>query len=118
MVSLNASGAIRMASFMLRPSVVSFLDVATRSQDLTLRMEQEVVSADSPLAGKTLMDARILRNTGLIVIALRKKNPEGAEEEYTYVFNPQADTRLGVGDVMIVLGKRDQIVELKKFVNP
>lgn len=32
-VSPNASGAIRMASFMLRPDVVSFLDVATRSPE-------------------------------------------------------------------------------------
>jgi voltage-gated potassium channel len=117
-VSPNASGAIRMASFMLRPFVVSFLDVATRSPDLTLRMEQEVVSPTSPLAGKTLMDARIPQNTGLIVIALRKKNPEGSEEDYTYVFNPQADTRLGPGDVMIVLGKTEQIEGLRKFVNP
>lgn len=117
-VSPNASGAIRMASFMLRPVVVSFLDVATRSPDLTLRMEQEVVTPTSPFAGKTLMDARIPHNTGLIVIALRKKNPEGSEEDYSYVFNPQADTRLGPGDVMIVLGKTDQIEGLRKFVNP
>jgi len=117
-VSPNASGAIRMASYMLRPVVVSFLDVATRSPDLTLRMEQETVSASSPLTGQTLMDAQIPQNTGLIVIGLRKKNPEGAKEDYTYVFNPQATTTLGAGDVMIVLGKPEQINELRAFVNP
>ena len=117
-VSPNASGAIRMASYMLRPVVVSFLDVATRSPDLTLRMEQETVSDSSPLIGKPLMDAQIPQNTGLIVIGLRKKNPAGAEEAYTYVFNPQASTTLGAGDVMIVLGKPEQINELKAFVNP
>ena len=107
-----------MASYMLRPVVVSFLDVATRSPDLTLRMEQETVSSTSPLAGQTLMDAQIPQNTGLIVIGLRKKNKEGAEEDYTYVFNPQASTTLGAGDVMVVLGKPEQIDELKAFVNP
>jgi voltage-gated potassium channel len=117
-VSPNASGAIRMASFMLRPSVVSFLDVATRSPDLTLRLEQETVTHSSPLAGRTLMDARIPQNTGLIVIALRKKNPEGAEEAYSYVYNPIATTRLDPGDIMIVLGSPDQIQELRSFVNP
>jgi len=117
-VSPNASGAIRMASFMLRPSVVSFLDVATRSPDLTLRLEQETVAASSPLAGRTLMDARIPQNTGLIVIALRKKNPEGSEEEYSYVFNPVATTRLDPGDIMIVLGAPEQIRKLRDFVNP
>jgi voltage-gated potassium channel len=117
-VSPNASGAIRMAAFMLRPSVVSFLDVATRSPDLTLRLEQETVTETSPLAGQTLADARIPQNTGLIVIALRKRNPEGAEEAYSYVFNPVATTRLDPGDIMIVLGAPEQIRSLRAFVNP
>ena len=117
-VSPNASGAIRMAAFMLRPSVVSFLDVATRSPDLTLRLEQETVTETSPLAGQSLADARIPQNTGLIVIALRKRNPEGAEEAYSYVFNPVATTRLDPGDIMIVLGAPEQIRSLRAFVNP
>jgi voltage-gated potassium channel len=117
-VSPNASGAIRMASFMIRPSVVSFLDVATRSPDLSLRLEQETVSRSSPVAGKTLRDARIPKATGLIVIALRKKNPEGSEEDYSFLFNPVANTRLDPGDVMIVLGAPEQIETLRSYVNP
>ncbi len=34
------------------------------------------------------------------------------------MFNPQADTRLDPGDIMIVLGKPKQIDKLRKFVNP
>jgi voltage-gated potassium channel len=117
-VSPNASGAIRMASYMLRPVVVSFLDVATRSPDLTLRMEQERVSESSPHVGQALADIKLPHYTGLIVIGIRKKNPPEAVEDYTYVFNPQADTRLDAGDIMIVLGKPDQIDKLRKFVNP
>lgn len=117
-VSPNASGAIRMASFMLRPVVVSFLDIATRSPDLTLRMEQAIVSASSPYAGRTLLDAQIPQNTGLIVIGIRKTGAEGASGEPSYVFNPQAGTRLDPGDVLIVLGKPEQIDQLRKFVNP
>jgi voltage-gated potassium channel len=117
-VSPNASGAIRMASYMLRPVVVSFLDVATRSPDLTLRMEQETVLESSPHVGKPLSDIKLPQYTGLIVIGIRKKNPPGDEEEFTYVFNPQADTRLDPGDIMIVLGKPDQIDKLRRFVNP
>ena len=117
-VSPNASGAIRMASFMLRPSVVSFLDVATRSPDLTLRLEEQTVHSSSPLSGRTLMDAQIPQNTGLIVIAVRKKNQEGAGEEYAYVYNPVATTLLEPGDIMIVMGSPDQIKKLRAFVNP
>ena len=45
-VSPNVSSAIRMASVLLRPSVVSFVDIATRSPHLALRMEQVAVGKD------------------------------------------------------------------------
>lgn len=117
-VSPNASGAIRMASYMLRPVVVSFLDVATRNPDVTLRMEQETVSRKSPHVGKTLADIKLPQYTGLIVIGIRKRNPPNAKEEFNYVFNPQADTVIEAGDIMIVLGKPEQIDQLRKFLNP
>ena len=103
MVSPNVSGAIRMASMLLRPEVVSFLDIVTRSEGLQLRFEQAVVQPDSQLAGRTLIDARIPQETGLIVIAVRKQIDQTRE----FVFNPAAATRLDVGDEMIVLGQPD-----------
>lgn len=112
-VSPNVSGAVRMASVMLRPSVVSFLDIATRSSDLALRMEQAEIRPDSRLVGKTLAQAKIPQATGLIVIALKKEDsaPGG------FVFNPSAGTELHAGDELIVLGAQDQIDELMAFLD-
>lgn len=110
-VSPNVSSAIRMASVMLRPTVLSFLDVATRSPDFSLRMEQASIRESSELAGKTLREARIPQKTGLIVIAVRK----GGKEE-GFVFNPVAATRIEPDDEMIVLGKPDQIDALRKYL--
>ena len=107
-VSPNVSSAIRMASVLLRPSAVSFLDIATRSSDLALRMEQLLIGERSDVAGKTLMEARIPQRTGLIVIAVRKQG-----QLRDFVFNPVADTRLDAGDEVIVLGKEDQISRLR-----
>lgn len=111
-VSPNVSGAVRMASVLLRPSVVSFLDIATRSSDLALRMEQAEISPDSRLVGKTLAQAQIPQATGLIVIALKKEGsaPGG------FVFNPVANTELHAGDELIVLGTEEQIDELMAFL--
>ena len=50
-VSPNVSGAIRMASILLRPEVVSFLDIVTRSEGLALRFEQAVVQPGLPAGG-------------------------------------------------------------------
>lgn len=111
-VSPNVSGAIRMASVLVRPSVVSFLDIATRSSELSLRMEQTAIGAESHLKGKTLAEARIPQATGLIVIALRK----AGEVEGEFVFNPVADTRLERGDELIVLGTAEQIDLLRDYL--
>lgn len=111
-VSPNVSSAIRMASVLLRPSAVSFLDIATRSSDLALRIEQAVIGEKSPVAGQTLMEARIPQRTGLIVIALRKRK-DAAQD---FVFNPVGDTRLDAGDEVIVLGKEEQIAQLRQVV--
>ena len=108
-VSPNISSAIRMASMLLRPEVVSFLDIVTRSEGLQLRFEQAVVQPHSQLAGRTLLDARIPQETGLIVIAVRKQIDQTRE----FVFNPAADTRLDVGGEMIVLGHPDQVTRLR-----
>jgi voltage-gated potassium channel len=111
-VSPNVSSAIRMASVLLRPSVVSFVDIATRSPDLKLRMEQTHVTAGSSIAGQTLDEARIPQETGLIVIALGKHTEAGLD----FVFNPSAATRIDEGDDVIVLGDPDQIERLKAYV--
>lgn len=111
-VSPNVSSAIRMASVLLRPSAVSFLDIATRSSDLALRMEQAVIGQKSAVAGQTLMEARIPQRTGLIVIAMRKRSDARQE----FVFNPVGDTRLDAGDEVIVLGKDEQVTALRDLV--
>ncbi len=112
-VSPNVSGALRMASVLLRPSVVSFLDIATRSSELALRMEQAEIPARSRLAGQTLAQGRIPQETGLIVLALRKG---GEEHDGRFVFNPVADTRMDPGDELIVLGTAEQIETLRVYV--
>ena len=110
-VSPNVSGAIRMASMLLRPEVVTFLDIATHSEGLELRFEQAAILPDSKLAGLTLMEARIPQETGLIVIAVRKQT----DGTYQFVFNPVAATRLEPGDEMIVLGQPKQVDLLRKY---
>lgn len=112
-VSPNVSGALRMASMLVRPSVVSFLDVATRSSGMDLRIEQAVVPEGSSLDGQTLEEAAIPQATGLIVIAVKRAAGTTA---HPFTFNPSAALRLSHGDELIVLGTPDQISKLRKYV--
>ena len=111
-VSPNFSAAIRMASVLLRPSVVSFLDIATRSSDLTLRAEQMSVPETSSVVGKTLAELRIPHETGLVVVAVRKDHERGRR----FVFNPSASTKIEAGDDVIVLGDQEQIESLRSYL--
>ncbi len=54
-ISPNSIGGFRMASIMLRPTVVSFLDVMTSGDpDVSLRMEEVTIPPDSHMDRKTL----------------------------------------------------------------
>jgi voltage-gated potassium channel len=62
-ISPNAIGGMRMASVMIRPQVVEFLDKMLRDRDKNLRIEQVTVPDDSPLVGKALRDTSIRKIT-------------------------------------------------------
>lgn len=104
-ISPNISGGIHMASMLLRPHVMTFLDVVTRSENLELFLEQVPVPKDSPLDGHTLAEAQIPQKTGLVVLAIK----HGEERREPFIYNPGPSEFVRGGDVLIVLGRTDQI---------
>jgi voltage-gated potassium channel len=98
----------RLAQSLLRPHVVDFLEVASAfgRTDLDLEIEQLPVTPGSALSTKTLEEARLARNYGVIVLAVRR--PDGMMQ-----FNPQADVRLEAGDVLIAMGERQKLKQLE-----
>jgi voltage-gated potassium channel len=113
-ISPNITGGARMASMLLRPSVISFLDAAlTGPDDVTLHLEETAVAESSTLAGSTLAEAQIPQRTGLIVLAVRKGGTTGQA-----VYNPGPQTRLDAGDVVIALGRLEQIDRLRNYLSP
>lgn len=108
-ISPTITGGSRMASILLRPQVVSFLDVVTGDEELKLRLEELAVPADSRLAGQTLSEAQIPSKTGLIVIAIRHAGDNGA-----FIYNPGPHEQIRANDVLIVLGGPEQIDSLQE----
>lgn len=108
-ISPNEIGGTRIASLMLRPNVISFLDVITRAGDVILDLEEVVIFENSSLIKKSLKEAQIPQQTGLIVLAIKKGNST------TLTLNPKSDEVLNLGDSMIVLGREDQVNQLKEI---
>lgn len=109
-VSTEAIGGLRMASEMVRPTVVSFLDTMLRERETTLRIEEAEIPIGSPLAGKNLREADLPEKTGLIVVALK----EGGTEKYSY--NPPPETKLRERDILIVLGEVKGVEKLRELL--
>ena len=108
-VNPQSIGGARMAAFVLRPHVAEFVDVVMHERNLEFRLEEVVVTASSPIAGRTLRDSHLRDQTGALVLALR-------DEDGTFRTNPPAETEIRVGQVIIAIGTQTELDALVSFV--
>lgn len=101
-VSPYAIGGGRMAQAVLRPSVLDFIDIATRKDFPDVQVEQWCVCPGSQLDGATIGTSGLRSRLGLILVAIERRDGEMA-------FNPEDDAALVAGDTLIVLGRRAQL---------
>jgi voltage-gated potassium channel len=101
-------GGNKVAQAVLRPTVVEFVELATRTEHLELQLEQTEVLARSPLVGTTLTGSRLRAELGLIIVAIKKRH--GA-----MIYTPAPDTVLEAGDTLVALGKRSQLDQLEQL---
>lgn len=96
LVSPNMIGGMRIASELVRPQTVSFLDTMLRNkQEAGTRVEEAEVPAGSAMIGRDLLDLH--REAGVTAIACRE--PGG--EEFRY--NPDPHTSLAAGMTVIFI---------------
>ena len=101
-VSPHVIGGGRIAQAVLRPAVLDFIEVATRSEHLDLQIEELPVAAGGGLAGRTIATTGVRGDIGLILVAIKQASGH-------MLFNPPDSAALTVGDTLIVLGKREQL---------
>jgi len=104
-VSPNFIGALRMASEMIRPAAVDFLDQMLRSGDGNLRIHELKISKNSHLAGKTILESGLKSKYDLLVLGA--KGVDGNIE-----FNPDPTMTMTPGVTFIIMG---DIRDIKKI---
>ncbi len=109
-VSPYLIGGKRMAEILLKPTVVDVLDKAMMNNELGLRMEEVVIHTTSTLVGKSIIDSRLRQNFGVIIIAIKQASGK-------MIFNPNADQSLNGGDVLVVIGKKDDLRRMAKVMS-
>ncbi len=102
-------GGMRMASQMIRPNTVTFLDRMLRGQDPSVRVDEAIVHKGSKLENKPLVDSGIFEKTGLRAIALQPPS------DTFYHYNPSGSEVLEAGTLLIIVGSPDQLERLREL---
>lgn len=102
-------GGSHMASLVVTPDVIEFVDRLTIEGETTANLE-EVAINDLPekYLDKTILDLDLRKKTGCTVIGYRTPSKE-------YIINPEAEVKLEAGGNLIVLGRPEQINTLRKL---
>ncbi|MCK4984610.1 MAG: NAD-binding protein [Desulfobacterales bacterium] len=102
----NAIGALRMASEMIRPTAVDFLDRMLRSSHGNLRIHELTVSENSKFSEKEIRHCGLKERYGLLVLGAKTKAKD-------IEFNPAPTQKLTAGTTLIVMGAVGQIAKAK-----
>ena len=107
-VSPPLIGGLRLASEMIRPKVVTFLDSMLRDLDRNLRIDEIAVGPGSPAIGKPVGSLGINATPGLLLLALVE--PDGKATH----FKPDDSVVVSVGSVLIVMGGPSAVGALRR----
>jgi len=100
-------GGMRLVMGIIKPAVMSFLELAMDHRKLDIELEEVRVAENSSYSGKKLIDTDIRRELNLIIIAIIKSDGR-------MVFNPGPETVVEDNDTLIAMGDRGNLKVLEK----
>ena len=102
-------GGDHMASLLVTPDIVEFVDMLAVDSDNATHLEEIIVEElPKEFLSKSIRDLDLRRKTGCSVIGFKTPDNE-------YVINPGAETQLISNSKLIVLGSLEQIQNLNKL---
>jgi voltage-gated potassium channel len=99
----------QLADALLRPHVVEFLDFTGSNIGPKVTMEQVCVTPKAEFSRKTFGQLLELRESGVVVLAIRKQGGET-------MFNPSPEFEISAGDFLIVMGERSNLQKLEQIL--
>ena len=104
-------GGLRMAHTVLKPTVVDFIEFATKSGNIELQMQEIAIQEGANLIGLTLEQCGIGRDLGVIIVAIKQLTGETK-------FNPTFGSTLKAGDTLIALGETSKLRVIEEMAKP
>jgi len=103
-------GGMHMASLVVTPDLVEFVERLTMLDEGSTNLEEIAVNdLPSEFLNKTIRDLDLRRKTGCSVIGFKTDSNE-------YVINPESETTLTTDSNLIVLGRPSQIKKLREIL--
>jgi voltage-gated potassium channel len=106
-VSPGFIGGLRMASEMIRPTVVSFLDIMLRDKEKNLRVEEVMVS--DQFVGKTISALNLKKYPHTLLLAVRTKKD--------WIYNPSDNYVIQPQDSLVIMTTPEERSELEKSLH-
>jgi len=104
-------GGTRVAHAVLKPTVVDFIELTTRTEHIELQLEEAKIAERSTLAKRTLRETRLMADHHVIIVAIKQKSGH-------MMFNPPPDTVLDVGDILVAMGSRAHLATFGALASP
>jgi voltage-gated potassium channel len=102
-------GGNHMASLVVTPDVIEFVDRLTIEGETTANLEEIAVNELPKMyLNKTILDLDLRKKTGCTVIGFRTPDKD-------YIINPDASIKLVADTHLIVLGRPEQIMKLREL---
>ncbi|GIW79309.1 MAG: potassium transporter TrkA [Gemmatales bacterium] len=106
-VSPYRIGGRSMVQAVLRPNVLEFIELTTRTEHIDLQLEEVAIGHKSSLIGTTLDPGRVRQQWKVIVVAVKKADAQ-------LVFDALSDTVAEPGDVLLCLGSKEALERLEE----
>jgi len=106
-VSPYEIGGRRMASLLLTPDLLNYVDVILDNRPLEMAIEHILVRPHSVLVGKSMREVRLRDKTGALIIGINRAM-EGLR------FNPTGSEIFEDGDVLLAMGSHANLDALLK----
>jgi len=106
-VSPDYIGGLRMASEMVRPTVVSFLDIMLRDKEKNLRIEEVPIPAS--FVGETLVSLNSRKNPNVLLLAIKIIDD--------WIYNPPENFIIKPDNTLVIMATPEGRFELEKSLH-
>jgi voltage-gated potassium channel len=98
----SSIGAQLMSRMIMRPTTADLMELVAEQGNLNVQLDEMLISTACQLLGKSIRETNAHSQFRLLVLAIKQASGK-------MIFNPEAEYKLEIGDIIILMGKKSDI---------